>query len=209
MAKRAKDRSLEDRLVDGFFAAAESYGWRRLRMQHVAEAADCDLAEAIGRFPNPASILCHVIGRADRAALAEIKTFSDEDSTRDRLFALLMARFDAVAPYRAGIAAILRDGFLDPGLGLLIATRGLCAMTKMLEAAGVATTGPVGLARAQGLVAVNANAVRVWIRDDTPDLSHTMAALDKGLARAEMIARSLDPAARKSPPPPVDEPENG
>jgi len=193
MAKRAKNRSLEERLVDGLFAAAETHGWRRLGMAHVADAAGCDLAEALERFANPASLLCHAIGRADEAALREIKTFTAQDSTRDRLFALLMARFDFVAPYRAGIAAILRDGIFDPGLGLLIVGRGLCSMTRMLEAAGLPTTGPIGLARAQGLAAVNANAVRVWLRDDTPDLARTMAALDKGLERAEMIARSMDP----------------
>ena len=198
MAKRAAPKSLEDKLVDGLFTAAERHGWRRLSMAHVAEDAGCRLDEAVKRFTNPTGILCHVIGRADRAALAEVAGFTDEDSPRDRLFALLMARFDAVAPYRAGIAAILRDGLFDPGLGLLIAGRGVCAMTSMLEAAGIATTGPIGFVRAQGLAVVNANAFRVWLRDDTADHAKTMAALDKGLERAEMFARSFDPSARRS-----------
>ena len=32
------------------------------------------------------------------------------------------------------------------------------------------------------------NAMRAWISDDAPGLARTMAALDKGLARAEKVA---------------------
>nr|MBC8158924.1 TetR family transcriptional regulator [Alphaproteobacteria bacterium] len=63
----------------------------------------------------------------------------------------------------------------------------LRSMAWMLEAAGLPSGGISGAARAAGLGALYANAVRVWLRDDTPDMAKTMAALDRGLGCADGI----------------------
>ena len=58
----------------------------------------------------------------------------------------------------------------------------------MLEAAGISASGPFGLLRTKGLLAVWLAALRVWLADDSNDLSRTMAALDRYLRRAERLA---------------------
>lgn len=202
MAKSAKKSvsdpvTLRGQLADALFTRAVTDGWRKLTMKSIAEEAGVNLQDALGVSTSPIDLLGHAIRRTDKAALAEIAGFGDDDSVRDRLFALLMARLDAMTSHRAGIRAIMRDGMADPALHLLIATQGLCSMSRMLEAAGLSASGPIGLARAKGLALVNANAVRVWLRDDSEDLAKTMAALDKSLARAESLALTLDPKARR------------
>ena len=199
MAKTSKRKSAANReqLIGALFTAAERVGWRPLTMAVIAEEAGSSLKEVLAEAATKYELLCLAIRETDRKALREIDDFTDDESTRDRLFALLMARFDAMAPHRDGIRTILRKGLCDPLLHLTIAVQGTCSMSRMLEAAGVTIAGPVGLARAKGLALVNANAVRTWLDDDSTDRAKTMATLDKGLAQAETIARSLDPAARR------------
>ena len=72
-------------------------------------------------------------------------------------------------------------------------------MGWMLEAAGLDSHGPAGLARIKGLTAVWVYTLRAWLKDDSADLAATMSALDRALDRADQVARSLDPAARRKP----------
>ena len=60
-----------------------------------------------------------------------------------------------------------------------------------MEAAGISTKSPLGQLKVNGLLAVYLNTIYTWLKDDTPDLTKTMADLDKGLARAEAFLYSL------------------
>lgn len=198
MAKSGKKPSasrtdLRNSLADALFAAAREHGWRDLDMAAIAKAAGCSTAEARTVATSATDLLGHAIRRADGHALGEVASFEEQDTVRDRLFALLMARFDALAPHRDGIRSIVRSGLADPTLHVLVLSQGLCSMNRMLEAAGLPATGPFNMIRAKGLAMVNAHATRVWLEDDSPDAGKTMKALDRDLARAESLARILDP----------------
>ena len=60
-----------------------------------------------------------------------------------------------------------------------------------MEAAGISTKTPLGQLKVNGLLAVYMSSICTWLKDDTPDLTKTMADLDKGLARAEAFLYSL------------------
>jgi ubiquinone biosynthesis protein COQ9 len=111
-----------------------------------------------------------------------------DEPPRDRLFDVLMGRFDALDANKAAIKAIARGLSRDPLMNLLSAPRFMMSMAWMLEAAGISSAGLKGLLQTKGLAVVYLNTARVWLRDDTPDMSITMAALDKGLRRAERLA---------------------
>jgi hypothetical protein len=66
-------------------------------------------------------------------------------------------------------------------------------MAWMLEAAGIPTAGLAGRLRATALLAVWLGAFRAWAKDESADMSATMAALDRLLDRAESLARTLEP----------------
>ncbi len=62
----------------------------------------------------------------------------------------------------------------------------------MLAAAGIGGEGLRGSARVAGLAALSAQVFDVWLDDDDPGLSKTMAALDKRLRRAERTVSSVE-----------------
>lgn len=184
--KKAAERGAErDLVIDAAMELAATDGWSRASLSRIADAAGMTLAEVRAEFPAKGLILDAFFSRIDHLVLAAGPADAD-DSARDRLFDILMRRFDALAPYKAGVAGILRD-CLDPSVGLIGLPCFLRSMAWMLEAAGLSSSGVFGLARVKGLALIDLSATRVWLRDDSPDLEKTMAALDKGLRRAESV----------------------
>jgi AcrR family transcriptional regulator len=184
----AREGSPEDRLIDAALALAARQGWRRLGLAQIAAEAGLPLHEAYALHRSKAAILAAFTRRVDRAVLAQ--RGETGDSARDRLFDVLMRRFEALRPYREGLRAIARDSLGDPG-----AIFGLCRLRRslrwMLEAAGIGTGGCAGALRVNGLTVVYLSTMRTFLEDETEDLSRTMAALDRGLRRAEDVAQRL------------------
>jgi ubiquinone biosynthesis protein COQ9 len=182
------DIDFDTALIASFFRLAAERGWARTNVAEAARAAALSLAEARTRFPGRASILLRLGRLADRAALADAPT---EGTVRDKLFDLLMHRFDTLQAHRAGVVALLRALPSDPPTALLLACATRRSMRWMLQAAGVSTVGLRGQLRVRGLIAVWVWTLRAWERDESADLSGTMAALDAALRRAERVAAWL------------------
>ena len=193
-------------LVTAAFRIAADQGWRNVNVVAAARAAGLPLDEARARFPSRSSILLRFGRLADQAAL---KDAPSEGPIRDRLFDLLMGRFDALQAHRSGVKALLRALPTEPPTALLLACATRTSMRWLLQAAGVTATGPRGALQVRGLVAVWLWGVRAWQRDESDDLSATMAAVDAALGRADRVASWLSGSVRSAPPPPPAAPGAG
>jgi ubiquinone biosynthesis protein COQ9 len=194
------DTEFDTALVTAAFRMAGEHGWRRVNVVAAAREAGLSLVEARDRFPSRASILLRFGRLADQAALIDAST---EGTVRDRLFDLLMRRFDVMQTHRAGVRALLRFLPTHPSTALLVACATKRSMRWMLEAAGVTATGSRGEIRVRGLLAVWLWGVRAWERDGSEDLSGTMAAVDAAMQRVEQVASWLDGQSSAAPPPPA------
>lgn len=186
-------------LIAAALAIAADKGWRAVTVMDAARAAEIPLPLARERFPSRAAILMGLGRMADQAVLAEVPT---DGSVRDRLFDLLMRRLDAFQQHRAGVVAVLRALPSDPATAIMLACATRRSMRWMLDAAGVPSGGLGGELRLRGLIGVWLWAVRAWEKDDSQDLSATMAALDTALGRAEQAAKWL--GGRREAAPPAD-----
>lgn len=182
----------EEKLLAATMSLAASAGWVRCTLTDIAAAAGVDENTLRGLHPDTSSILRALLARIDREALAAENVGDDDDiPPRERLLELLMLRFDAMQPYRAGIVAVARSAVSTPSMAL----QGGCALTKSmgatLAAAGIPNRGLAGLVRAKALSLIFLDAVRVWAQDDSPDLSATLRRLDERLGQAENLALTL------------------
>jgi hypothetical protein len=190
------DMDFDSALIASFLRLVAAHGWARTNVADAARAAALSLAEARTRFPGRVSVLLRLGRLADRAALADAPT---EGTVRDKLFDLLMHRFDTLQAHRAGVVALLRALPSDPPTALLLACATRRSMRWMLQAAGVSTAGLRGQLRVRGLVGVWVWTLRAWERDETADLSGTMAALDAALRRASRLAAWLGGGGDSAP----------
>lgn len=167
------------------FAMAGEQGWARVSIAEAARRGGLPLDQARSRFPGRAALLLRFGTMADQAALTDLPA---EDSVRDRLFHVVMRRLDVMQAHRAGVLALLRALPFDPPLALLLACASRRSLRWLAQAAGVDTSGLRGELRVKGLMGVWLWTLRAWQADETQDLSHSMAALDTALARAERMA---------------------
>ena len=179
---------LKDRLVDSAFALAATQGWALTSARDIAENADTTLAEFYDVFDCKEDILLAYGRKLDRLVLEAFIDSHPETPVRDLIFDILMERFDLANKDKPAIKSILSSFRTDPAL-LLFSTSHLGAsMSRMLEAAGVSVNGISGAARVAGLTIVVTWVTKIWLEDDSADLSKTMAALDKALSKIENLA---------------------
>ncbi len=204
--------SISDRIIDAALELAAETSWRRVALHEIAERAGVTLAACAEEFPTKGAILVAFGRRIDQQVLENLEEPVEGEGARDRLFGVVMKRFDALRPYKPAIAGILRAPDGDLGSLAVGACRYLGSMGLMLEAAGVSTAGLRGRLRLQGLAALYPAVLCTWLKDDTEDMSRTMAALDRWLRNAEMLdqrlcgwtggrARPAEPPPSPAPPP--------
>lgn len=175
------------RVIESALDLARERGWRDLTLGEIAAAAKLPLSEVYDQFPSKNAILTAFVRGVDHAVLAESGDLEEGLSARDRLFDVLMRRFDTLQPHREALANIAQDLACDP-LELCCSGKRLRrSMACMLTAADLSPEGCRGCFRIEGLLAIYLYALRVWFRDDSEDQGKTMAALDKALRRAEML----------------------
>ncbi len=177
--------------IDTALKLAAERGWRDLSLAEIAEAAGLDLAQLYPRYSSKQAILEQLSRRIDAEVLAESEEDALHGPARDRLFDVLMRRFDALRPYKEGLGEIVYDLLRDPVSSAAAALQLQRTMACMLEAAGLSSTGLRGALRIQVLSGIYLMTLRVWLRDDTEDLSKTMAALDGYLRRIESLIERL------------------
>jgi AcrR family transcriptional regulator len=196
------DAPIDLALITAAFALAARSGWDSVSVAAAATEAGIPLEKARSRFAGRDAVLLRFGRLADAAALTSITT---DGTPRDRLFDILMRRFDYMQPHRDGIRAVMRTLPGHPALTLMLGAATNSSMAWMLEAAGLSSTGLAGMLRAKGLTAVWIYTARAWEKDDTLDLSHTMAALDRALTRAERFGAWLEGGHSASGPKPFPE----
>jgi ubiquinone biosynthesis protein COQ9 len=178
-----------DRIIAAALRLAETRGWRDLSLGEIAAEAGVPLVEFRKEFQSKGQILA-AFSRAIDLAVIEKFPAPGPDVARDRLFDVLLTRFELMQPYKAAIRRI-RD---DVGLGESLAQMrpALKSQYWMLAAAGISGEGGTGFLRVQGLLSVYARVFSKWLEDDDPGMARTMAALDRRLRRGESLMRGIE-----------------
>lgn len=183
-------------LITAALDLAVEQGWRRTTMAEIAATAKIPLDETYRIFRSKFALLAGFRRGIDEAVLAGPAP-SINDPARDRLFEVLMRRFEALKPHRAALKIILRDSIGDPGA--LKALPGLLrSMSWMLATAGIPNAGHRGRLATRLVTGLYLSILPVFLRDEGNDLGTTMAALDRRLRQAEMVVNALAPIAARA-----------
>lgn len=176
-----------DAIGAAVFAVAATQGWSRVSPAEVALEAGLPARDVIRTHPGHEALVDEAFRMIDRKALAGRTEVDPAEPVRDRLFDVLIARFEVMQPYREAVARFLRNMPLHPMDALVSAFRLGRSMALSLEAAGVSVAGPFGYLRIKGLAYTYLWVLRTFVQDDTPDLARTMAALDKALKNVDSL----------------------
>ncbi len=179
------EMDLRDELLDAAMALAARKGWDAVSSEALAKAMQIDREDVVALMPDKTDILRWLAAKVNAAMHAP--GAPESESARDALFELIMRRFDALAPYKAGVQAVAEAARADLFLPIVLAGDFATALGDTLELASLPST---PLHRA-GLGALWLLVGNVWLNDDSVDLAATMAALDRRLGQLEEAAEAL------------------
>jgi len=183
-----------DLLVTAFELIAE-HGWSGLSLIAVARRAGVSPAAVYRELPGRAAVLRALSRRIDEAMLAFDELEIAGLPPRDRVFELLMRRLEALVPFRPGLRRLARGARCDPCLALATACRLDRSLAWLQDAGDLRRFGLRARVARRAIGAAYLQTIRVWLRDETPDLAQTMAELDKQLRRVQGVAGLRPPPA--------------
>jgi AcrR family transcriptional regulator len=184
------------RVIDAFVALLAERSFEEIGLGDIADRAGLSLAQLRDTFDGKIAILAARTKEIDRTVLGGGDADMAEEPPRERLFDVLMRRFEAMAHDKAAVRSLMRSATRNPPLALELNRLAVNSQQWMLTAAGIGASGPKGMLRAQGLALMFAQVARTWVDDDDEGAARTMAALDRALARGQRWSGLLDDAFR-------------
>ncbi len=185
--------------VDVMLDLVAEQGWRAVTLGRIAQASGLPLSALYGQYASKTDLLAAYARRIDLAMLAalgepEPLASADAAAVKDRLFEVVMARLDALAPRKAAIRVMMRELPGDPVALACFLSRGLGqGLDWMLAAADLDAGGFSGVMRRKLLGGIYLDTLRVWLKDDGADMAATMAHLDKRLEQGLSLLMGRGP----------------
>jgi hypothetical protein len=173
---------IKNELIQSMLDLAQTRAWNDISIEEIFENADCNKDIARALYDTKLDIFA-LYGRSVDLKLAENMdgAFSGDESLKDRLFDIMMERFDILNENRAAVVSILNGMTLDPKKGISAFMRSCESIEMMMNLADIDSYGWKGSARTIALSGIYLKVLRDWVSDDSADMAATMASLDKAL----------------------------
>ena len=189
--KSKKSTNIREKAIKSALALAVQNGWGHVTLETVADHAKINLNELRAHFKDRGDILTAYEDMIDARVLESVGEIDEDANPRESLFDILMERFDILNEDRDAMIAILDHAKCDPKQIAIGMPHLAHSMSAILEAAHIDTTCLRGAAHVIGLTGVYLATLKTWREDESPDMSKTMAALDRNLGRAEQLGSTL------------------
>ncbi|MGE0046600.1 MAG: hypothetical protein AB7T08_12660, partial [Hyphomonadaceae bacterium] len=155
------DPSARKALAKAILDVGAAKPWREITLVDLAKAAKRPVSDF---YPATLADAAECAEEAFDRAMAE-GDLDPASSVRDRLFDLIMRRFEAMEPHRAALKAMEARNDADPVLMAAAHQRHVRAARWALTLAGLEADGMSGNARAQGLGVIIGQARAAWRGD--------------------------------------------
>lgn len=183
--------SLHDKAIDALLALLSEREWDAIALPDIADRAGLSLAELRSAFASKGAVLAGFARRIDQSVLKPAPEIEGQPA-RERLFDVVMRRFEALKPHKEAIRSARRGLLADPVAASSWNRVEVNSAQWMLAAAGIKESGTYAALKAQGLAVIFANVLGTFLEDDDPDLPKTMRDLDIQLRRAERLVETGD-----------------
>lgn len=187
-------------VIEALMRLAAERPWNTIELTDIAAEADVKLATLRDLFPSKGAMLAGFGRMIDSQILAGATDDMREEPIHERLFDIMMRRIDALSPYKAALRRLIPALRRDPVMLAALNGSALNSWRYMLASTHVSTEDSLGALRVQGAVLVFARVVDVWLEDEDPALSKTMAALDRQLKSGGRIMRRAEDLHRLTAP---------
>ncbi len=179
-------------LIDCSFKLIEAQGWKAFSLEKLSRKEGIPLEEIVKSLGSKGNLL------GEFSKMIDIKvegSFCFEDaantSPKDNLFELIMLRLEHMEIYKKALKKIIADLDQSP----LPLKKVLITVTNSLdfylELAGAYDNSFFDIFKKKVILFLYGLIFKTWLKDDSQDLSSTMAELDKFLTYSEKLAQKF------------------
>ena len=190
-AARASGGDSAGALRRALLALIETQGWIDLSFAEIAEKAGVPIAEAHRIYPSKTAVLLGLTRAIDERILNSLAADPLEGTAKDRLFDIVMRRFDVLKADREAYRRLMRQLPATPSAFAALVCQLRRSLSLTLEAAGISASGLKGALRLKGLLAIYVAGLRAFANDESEDLAKTMAEIDKRLGQVEKVSEMV------------------
>jgi hypothetical protein len=183
----------EDLIYKNIFKKITSDSWQSIDLESLSQECDFDVLNVTGGIRNKVDLLVAFSAFIDMTVHQSIDADLKDDQipVRERLLEALLIRFEALAPYKAGVIKLMKTFLHNPSF-VVIGSKSLkLSMEATLAAVGLEAKGIQGAIRVKGLCMIFMSGVCTWSKDNSEDLSATTRILDERLKQTENIISNL------------------
>ena len=182
----------KNQLIDSSFKIIEDEGWDNFTLKKLSEKKNLDINSINQLLRSKKNLLKEFSKMID---FKVEKEFSFEDlhdsSTKDNLFELIMLRLEYMQPYKAALKSIIFSIKKQPGMLKSVSNNVLDSLDFYLELTKAYDKSFFDLFKKKSILLIYSYIFKIWLDDNTEELSKTMSELDKLLTFSERLANNL------------------
>lgn len=199
MSNIQRPQQITQILTSALTLLEDGTSWENLDFNRLAEHSQINVDVIKLYFHSKTDLYKSLMMRVDQRVEAESDKDLPGETPRDRLFELLMLRFDILNEHRTAYQHLFYQTFKNPKLFRTALPRFHESMDVMLRLADLNGRDGRGCPplRTAAVAVVFLNAARIWLDDDSADMAPTMAELDRGLAKLDQARDYIPDAFRR------------
>ena len=181
-------------LADAAWTLLANQRLDQIEFDAVADIADVDQRFAIVLAGSVQNLVLAKMDALDSQSILETYdeiAGSGEVSIREKIIEGLLHRFETYMPFRSQIHQLNKSAYRHPEFAVRLLGGLESAVRRILVMSGDPANGLRGMLRVKGVVGVFLLTSRLWMKEDSSDLSATMKILDQRMSKAEELCISL------------------
>ena len=186
-------KNKKEKLIALGFELIEKKGWKNFSLESLSEVDKNDVETVESFFRNKLQFLESFSEMIDDKVLAEVDQEEfKKNSIKDNLFELIMLRFENLNDYKTGLKILLSELKKSPIELKKIMKKILDSMDLFLEVANIKNNYIMDFIKVNVIFIIYSYVFNVWLDDESPEMSKTMAELDKWLSQAEFYGKKIN-----------------
>ena len=182
----------KNQLIDSSFKIIEDEGWDNFTLKKLSEKKNLDINIINQLLRSKKNLLKEFSKMIDFKVEKEFD-FQDlhDSSTKDNLFELIMLRLEYMQPYKAALKSIIFSIKKQPGMLKSVSNNVLDSLDFYLELTKAYDKSFFDLFKKKSILLIYSYIFKIWLDDNTEELSKTMSELDKLLTFSERLANNI------------------
>ena len=176
------------------FKLIEEIGWNNFSLEKLAKKESIKIEDLNFFFKDETELIENFSEMIDEQVIKEVDLNEfNQNSVKDNIFELIMVRFEKLDPYKKSLDILLKELRYKPKILNKLTKKIFNSLDLFLEISNAKSNYVFDFLKLNIMFIIYGYTFKIWLEDDSEDMSKTMAEVDKWLSEAEGYANKVSP----------------